>query len=174
MGEDVNNLAEEILDMSYGYPEHGAVMDHLIAEIFPYLRKTRCNVMREQLFRWPEDDSIKGRMPDISILCNDRRRKGLAFTGTPRFIAEVLSDSTEADDRGAKMNLYCRVGVEEYWIIDWRKKSVERYLLNDTADNYILHDIIREDNKQELALLCLPMIKLDFDEIFDFEKYTEI
>ena len=28
-----------------------------------------------------------------------------------------------------KMNIYCKVGVSEYWIVDWRKKSVEIYLL---------------------------------------------
>jgi Uma2 family endonuclease len=36
---------------------------------------------------------------------------------------EVLSDSTEKYDRNEKMELYRTVGVSEYWIVDWRKKT---------------------------------------------------
>lgn len=35
---------------------------------------------------------------------------------------EVLSDATEQYDRGEKMELYKKVEVAEYWIVDWRKK----------------------------------------------------
>ena len=32
---------------------------------------------------------------------------------------EVLSDAAEKYDRGEKMETYCKVGVSEYWIVDW-------------------------------------------------------
>ena len=28
--------------------------------------------------------------------------------------------------RHEKMNIYCKVGVSEYWIVDWRKKSPKK------------------------------------------------
>ena len=68
-------------------------------------------------------------IPDVSIICNLRDRKNISFTGIPRFVMEVLSNATEEYDRHEKMNIYCKVGVSEYWIVDWRKKSVEIYLL---------------------------------------------
>ena len=40
---------------------------------------------------------------------------------------EVLSPTTESYDRGEKMELYRQQEIEEYWIVDWRKKKIEIY-----------------------------------------------
>jgi Uma2 family endonuclease len=45
----------------------------------------------------------------------------------PDFIAEVLSDSTEANDRGVKFDDYAAHGVREYWLIDPESRVVEQY-----------------------------------------------
>jgi Uma2 family endonuclease len=55
----------------------------------------------------------------------------------PDFVVEVLSDSTEKNDRGVKFNDYAAHGVQEYWIIDSREESLEQYLLTE-GDNYSL------------------------------------
>lgn len=36
------------------------------------------------------------------------------------------------------MDIYRKAGVSEYWIVDWRKHSVEIYLFdfNDSGDSY--------------------------------------
>lgn len=51
------------------------------------------------------------------------------FTAAPELIVEVLSQTTQdiARDRQVKLKLYARVGVREYWIIDWQQKTVEIY-----------------------------------------------
>ncbi|MDB6071179.1 MAG: hypothetical protein JWL81_2350 [Verrucomicrobiales bacterium] len=49
----------------------------------------------------------------------------------PDFIVEVLSESTEARDRGVKFIDYAAHGVTEYWIIDAERQVVEQYLLRD-------------------------------------------
>lgn len=158
-------------DMSFDYQKHNAIIDHMIDAIFPYLKNTKCRIKRKQGYRWKEDKKEDNRFPDISILCNDKREIALAYIGTPRFIAEVINNNTENIDRNEKMHLYEKIGVEEYWIMDWRKRIVERYLLNDKREKYILHDIINENNKETLALLCIPIVKLNFDEIFDLKNY---
>ncbi|MEE4359088.1 MAG: Uma2 family endonuclease [Desulfococcaceae bacterium] len=55
----------------------------------------------------------------------------------PDFIAEVLSPSTEENDRTVKFEDYAAHGVREYWIIDPVSQTVEQYLLK--KDEYILH-----------------------------------
>lgn len=50
----------------------------------------------------------------------------------PDFIAEVLSPSTEARDRGIKFRDYALHGVAEYWIIDPVAEAVEAYRLGDS------------------------------------------
>lgn len=47
----------------------------------------------------------------------------------PDFVAEVLSPSTEATDRGVKFEDYAAHGVSEYWIIDPETERLEQYLL---------------------------------------------
>ncbi len=48
----------------------------------------------------------------------------------PDFIVEVLSDSTEKNDRGVKFEDYAVNGVGEYWIVDADRGIVEQYLLS--------------------------------------------
>ncbi|MEE4359089.1 MAG: Uma2 family endonuclease [Desulfococcaceae bacterium] len=55
----------------------------------------------------------------------------------PDFIAEVLSPSTEENDRTVKFEDYAAHGVKEYWIIDPVSRTVEQYLLK--KDEYVLH-----------------------------------
>lgn len=45
--------------------------------------------------------------------------------GAPDLVVEVLSSTTAKVDRSTKLKLYARFGVEEYWIIDPKKPSVE-------------------------------------------------
>lgn len=54
----------------------------------------------------------------------------------PDFIVEVLSASTEANDRGVKFDDYAAHGVTEYWLIDPDTQTVEQYRLR--ADVYEL------------------------------------
>jgi Uma2 family endonuclease len=40
------------------------------------------------------------------------------FTVVPAWVCEVLSPSSSAVDRGPKSDLYARVGVQYYWLIE--------------------------------------------------------
>ncbi|HEY0794066.1 MAG TPA: Uma2 family endonuclease [Chthoniobacterales bacterium] len=46
----------------------------------------------------------------------------------PDLIVEVLSPSTQANDRGVKFDDYARSGVREYWIVDPAAEKVEIYM----------------------------------------------
>jgi Uma2 family endonuclease len=47
----------------------------------------------------------------------------------PDFVVEVLSDSTEENDRGIKFDDYAAHGVVEYWIVDPGAETLEQYAL---------------------------------------------
>jgi Uma2 family endonuclease len=72
--------------------------------------------------------------PDI---CFFRSEKAAAFTSkqskfpAPDLVVEVLSESTEAIDRGIKFEDYAAHGVGEYWIVDPDQETIEQYLLQD-------------------------------------------
>lgn len=58
-------------------------------------------------------------------------RKGQWKYPAPDFVVEILSESTEARDRGIKFQDYEAHGVSEYWIIDPEEESVEQYFLHE-------------------------------------------
>jgi Uma2 family endonuclease len=49
----------------------------------------------------------------------------------PDLVVEILSDSTEKNDRNIKFRDYASHGVKEYWIIDADKASLEQYINTD-------------------------------------------
>ena len=81
---------------------------------------------------------------------------------------EVLSDATEQYDRNEKMELYKKVEVAEYWIVDWRKKQVEIYVLlpdENSIDEaeYRLMAVVTEENQEDLKIHMFPMAAITFE-----------
>ncbi|MBR1866754.1 MAG: Uma2 family endonuclease [Lachnospiraceae bacterium] len=159
-------------DMSRVYIEHSMVIDNFVIKIGGQIKDSLCRVFSDGVqYQWKENDD-KIVIPDASIICNRRDRKNVSFTGIPRFVMEVLSDSTEQYDRNEKMDIYCKVGVSEYWIVDWRKKQIEIYMFDWKDDNTsysYLFKTVTEKNKNELQLVMFPNLKITFDELFDIE-----
>jgi Uma2 family endonuclease len=79
--------------------------------------------------------------PDI---CYFGAAKAAAFTPdqmrfpAPDLVVEVISESTERNDRGVKFEDYAAHGVREYWIIDPDAETLEQYLLPEGGDVYRL------------------------------------
>jgi len=158
-----------IEDLSKTYLEHSMVINNFVIKIGSQIKDSLCRVFGDGVqYEWRENDD-KVIIPDVSIICNLRDRKNISFTGIPRFVMEVLSNATEEYDRHEKMNIYCKVGVSEYWIVDWRKKTVEIYELDYEGEipKYYLLKTVTEENKDELQLLHFPKIKITFDELFE-------
>lgn len=65
--------------------------------------------------------------PDVLFISNERlsilTEKNVQ--GAPDLVVEVLSETTAERDRTAKLKLYGRAGVAEYWIIDPEGPSAE-------------------------------------------------
>src|SRR5207249_12237815 len=97
-----------------------------------------------------EDDDV---VPDLVWTSSRRMSMTLGsdghFHGAPELIVEVLSRgvANEKRDREAKLKLYSRRGVDEYWIVDWLMRSVEvcrrqnaaLHLVDTLRDTDVLH-----------------------------------
>lgn len=80
-------------------------------------------------------------IPDIMIVCDKKENSyNFKYYGIPKFVAEVISPSTAKKDRTLKMNYYAKKGIQEYWIIDYKVKSLDIYYLQD--GNYINEDTL--------------------------------
>jgi len=77
-----------------------------------------------------EDNDV---VPDVVWISNERLTTALGkdgkFHSAPDLVIEVLSPgrANERRDREAKLKLYSRRDVLEYWIVDWRTHSIEIY-----------------------------------------------
>ena len=67
-------------------------------------------------------------------------------------VVEVLSRNTEKFDRGVKFEDYAFHNVKEYWIIDPRQKTIEKYLLKNKQ--YQLDEKVHNGN-----IICSTVIK---------------
>ncbi|GCL51489.1 hypothetical protein NIES3804_30690 [Microcystis aeruginosa NIES-3804] len=66
--------------------------------------------------------------PDIIVTCDNRDRETATYKSFPKLIVEVLSDSTEAFDRGDKFNNYQTLeSLEEYVLVNSKHQRVETF-----------------------------------------------
>lgn len=165
------DLGLTIMDMAGATPEHSAVIVNFVSAIRKQLKNSTCFVFSDNVqYKWQaQDGEEKTVVPDASINCQTKKKRGSSFVGIPRFVMEVLSPSTERYDRNEKMELYRQQEIEEYWIVDWRRKKIEIYELDyeNGIPKYYLWETITESNKDELKLIHFPSVKITFDELFD-------
>jgi Uma2 family endonuclease len=87
-------------------------------------------------------------IPDVVWISRARLANGLDAAGhlrvAPELVVEVLSpgSANEQRDREVKLGLYSRQDVEEYWIVDWRMRTVEVFRRQDATLQHVasLHD----------------------------------
>jgi Uma2 family endonuclease len=77
-------------------------------------------------------------LPDATVTCDERDRGRVTEIQSPRVIVEVLSDSTEARDRGEKfMRSRQRPTLQEYVLVSTEYQVVEVY--RRTLEGWMLH-----------------------------------
>jgi Uma2 family endonuclease len=111
---------------------------------------------------------FSGVIPDIVVFLDEEREtlvKNDRLTGPPALIVEVLSPGSAnvRRDRVAKLNLYARHPVPEYWIVDPKSRSLERYVLRESSLD-LLETLTSEDN---LTINALPGFSCPMSRVFN-------
>lgn len=101
--------------------------------------------------------------PDISVTCDERDKTARSHIQHPCLIVEVLSDSTEAFDRGKKFRHYRRIKtLQEYVLIDPEAMSVECYRLNEQDKWELTHYMMSSDSDETSVQIELTSVDLSF------------
>jgi Uma2 family endonuclease len=94
--------------------------------------------------------------PDVSVTCDERDKTTTQCITYPCLIVEVLSDSTEAYDRGGKFRMYRNNPIlQDYLLVSSTSIEMDLYHKNDAGDWVIL-------NYQEGDMVELESINLSF------------
>lgn len=122
----------EIFAMAGGTPRHSLVKANLVVSLGLPLRGQPCTLYDSDL-RVLVDQTGLYTYPDASIVCgeleySDEHRDVIV---NPTVLFEVLSDSTEACDRGQKFGHYRRIeSLREYVLVSQKEAVVERFQRN--------------------------------------------
>lgn len=120
--------------MSGGTIPHNQVAVNLAALLKTHLRGKGCKVLTSD-GRVGVSEQGPFYYADVSVTCDERDRSARQFIRYPCLVAEVLSASTEAIDRGEKFRQYRRIAtLQEYLLIDPDRPGVECYRLNERGN----------------------------------------
>jgi Uma2 family endonuclease len=106
--------------------------------------------------------------PDVVWISAERLTNALEPDGklhsAPELAIEILSPGTanERRDREAKLKLYSRRGVQEYWIADWQRRQVEVY----RRENAVLRLVQTLLPGDEITSPLLPGFRCLIDRFF--------
>ncbi|MGB3614056.1 MAG: Uma2 family endonuclease, partial [Elainellaceae cyanobacterium] len=107
-------------------------------------------------------------IPDVVWISADRLEGSIDDAGhltvAPELMIEVLSpgELNEQRDKEVKLKLYSRHGVQEYWIVDWRRQTLEIYRRSE-AQLMLVSTLIGQDI---LASPLLPEFTTPLSQIF--------
>jgi Uma2 family endonuclease len=132
--------------------EHVTIAGNLFALLRSHVRGSQCRVyMADMKVRIETRNRFY--YPDVMVTCDPRDRDTSTYKQYPKLVVEVLSDSTEAFDRGDKFVDYQSLdSLEEYVVINTRHQRVECFRRNG-AGQWVLDYYTPETSNVQLASL---------------------
>ena len=130
-----------------------------------------CSSVQSEIKIWVQSIN-KFYYPDVAIICGDPsfyRERDDAITN-PTLIVEVLSDSTEAKDRGEKFFSYQTLeSLREYVLVSQHRAVVEQFIRQSDGSWKYLATIGLESNIK----LESVGIEINSDEIYQLVKFKK-
>lgn len=141
--EKTSEIKHEYLDgdifaMAGAKDSHVTVSGNLFALLKNHLRGGPCRTYISDM-KIQAEQANAFFYPDVMVTCDERDRQTDYFKRYPTLIAEVLSESTAAFDRGRKFAAYRMLeNLREYVIIDPDTLSVECFR-RDANGHWVLY-----------------------------------
>ena len=136
----------QVYAMSGGTINHGRIAIRFTAMLDAHLDGGPCITGNSDI-KVKIVDTNNYTYPDASVTCDERDKKTTQYITYPCLIIEVLSDSTEAYDRGGKFRMYRQSPVlQDYLLVSSTSLEMDLYCKNDTGEwiiiNYKKGDVI--------------------------------
>ncbi len=152
----------EIFAMAGASIQHNQIVMNTSVIIGGYLSDKKCRIFPSDLRIHSITNSLFT-YPDLSIICDEietfGKRKNTVTN--PTVLIEVLSESTQDYDRGAKFKLYRDIeSLQEYILISSLETLVEKY--NKQSDgSWVLHEYKNETEAFDIISINLKITVKD-------------
>jgi len=126
----------EMFAMAGGTRRHSLITGNLLREFSGKLDGRNCALYNSDLRVKVEATGLLT-YPDLSMACGDQRFLDSEedVLVNPLLIAEVLSDSTEAYDRGTKFSHYRQIpSLREYLLVSHREPRIDQFIRQPEED----------------------------------------
>lgn len=146
---------------------HQTAIDNVCFALKSWSRLTKLGVIATTPgIIFSDSDNV---IPDLVWIAQERFEGILDdqghLTAAPDLVVEVLSAGSgqERRDRELKLKLYSVQGVREYWIVDWRRKSMQVY----RRENATLVLVATLFENESITSPLLPDFVCQLAEIFE-------
>ena len=154
----------EMFAMAGGTPQHSLIATNLAAEFQNRLKNHACTAYNTDLRIKVEATGLLT-YPDLSVICGPLQfAEGTDDTVmNPTVLVEVLSNSTEAYDRGRKFEHYRQIPtLQEYLLVSQLEPRIEQFV-RQSDGRWLLNEAAGMQKKLELPSL---KITIALSEIF--------
>ena len=162
----------EIFAVSGGTGDHGAIATNISREIGNALFGRRCRVLNSDM-RINLSATKRYVYPDGSVVCarpeyTDETRDTLV---TPQIVIEVLSDSSEAYDRGDKFAQYRTVpSLQQYVIASQNKPRIEVFTRQEHDGGWLLRTYGPGESVMLSSVDCTIEVDRVYSEVLEAEQ----
>jgi Uma2 family endonuclease len=159
-------LAGEVFAMVGARQGHVLVAIALISLLREHLRGTRCRTYSGDM-KLEVDAADAVFYPDVMVSCDEADRQASLTLRAPCLIAEVLSDSTAAFDRGHKFSAYRQLpSLREYLLVDVDTRRLELFRLQEAG--WVLHEPVATTGLLKLESIGLDLaVRRVFEDLDD-------
>jgi Uma2 family endonuclease len=107
---------------------HQSILAALTAKFYNFLEGKPCKIYPApydvRLFYEEDDEDDTVVQPDLTVICDEKKRAPEGCRGAPDLVAEILSPSNTVIEMERKFDLYRVAGVREYWVVAPEEKII--------------------------------------------------
>lgn len=124
---------------------HNMVVSEIATALRNYIssKNGTCKVFTENVVLYVNElcnDNKNFFLPDVMVVCDTDGIKEDGVHCVPKFVAEITSEATKKYDYWDKLEIYRKIGVDEYWIVDLQKNVIIKFLKEeDYIQQYFIH-----------------------------------
>lgn len=165
-------FAGEMFAMAGASPQHALIAANVIGELGPQLKRNPCAPYSSDL-RIEITDTGLYTYPDVSVICGplEFSAHGDDIVTNPTLLVEVLSDSTEAHDRGTKFAHYRTIPAFREYVLVSQKEALVDVFFRQPDETWRLTPVRGLDSTATLESLG---VKLSLAEIYDRVEFPEL